>query len=213
MTEAVIEDNRPKAGFWTLANVFTFARFAFAPVCAWLFLTETYWGIWVGGWIAGLAMFTDFCDGYFARRQKVVSDLGKIFDPLADAVFFIIVWTAMGLSGFFPVWFALPFIGREFVQHVYIRPTAMRYGVVLAANFWGKLKTLIQTLVLIALCWLQFFTHYWPAIDSWVAPLNMVLIGVTGAVSLLSIAPYFREVQRAQREFPDPEEQTEVAPN
>lgn len=177
--------------FWTLANVFTFARFAFAPVCAWLFLTGTYWGVWVGGWLGGLAMFTDFCDGYFARRQKVVSDLGKIFDPLADAVFFVLVWTAFGLAGAYPIWFALPFIVREFVQHVYIRPTAASRGVMLAANFWGKLKTLVQTLVLIAICWLVFFTHYWPEIASWVDPLNMVLIGVTGLVSVLSIIPYF----------------------
>lgn len=206
-------DPRPRAGFWTLANVFTFTRFALAPVCAWLFMQGTYWGVWVGGWIAGLAMFTDFCDGYFARRQKVVSDLGKIFDPLADAVFFIIVWTAMGLAGFYPVWLALPFVVREYVQHVYIRPTAVRYGVVLGANVWGKMKTFVQTLVLIALCWLQFFTFYWPGIESWVAPLNIVLISTAGLVSLLSSISYFREVHRAEREFPDPDDVTEVAPD
>ena len=53
-----VADNPPVLSlrFWTLANVFTFARFAFAPICAWLFLTDTYWGVWVGGWIrrAGL---------------------------------------------------------------------------------------------------------------------------------------------------------------
>jgi CDP-diacylglycerol--glycerol-3-phosphate 3-phosphatidyltransferase len=184
--------------FWTLANVFTFARFALAPVCAAFFLTDTYWGLWVGGWAGGLAMFTDFCDGYFARRQKQVSDLGKIFDPLADAVFFIIVWTALALVGAYPIWFVLPFVVREFLQHVYIRPMAMARGVVLGANFWGKLKTLVQTLVLIALCWLEFFVHYWPWIAVWVKPLNMVLIGVTGLVSVLSIIPYFEALRRAQ---------------
>lgn len=190
-----------RVSFWTLANVFTFARFALAPVCAFFFLQETYWGLWVGGWAGGLAMFTDVCDGYFARRQKQVSDLGKIFDPLADAVFFVMVWTALALAGAYPIWFALPFMLREFVQHVYIRPTASALGVVLAANMWGKLKTLVQTLVLIALCWLEFFTHYWPSIASWVKPLNMVLIGITGAVSMLSIIPYFgalRDARKAQ---------------
>lgn len=200
MSGAAAESPPPLAlRFWTLANVFTFARFALAPVCAYCFLQGTYWGLWVGGWAGGLAMFTDFCDGYFARRQKQVSDLGKIFDPLADAIFFIVVWAALGLSGAYPIWFALPFVVREFVQHVYIRPTAGALGIMLAANFWGKLKTLIQTLVLIALCWLEFFIHYWPSIASWVKPLNMVLIGITGLVSLLSIIPYFKSLREAQR--------------
>ncbi|MCA8914602.1 MAG: CDP-alcohol phosphatidyltransferase family protein [Planctomycetes bacterium] len=185
--------------FWTLANVFTFARFALAPVCAYCFMTQTYWGLWVGGWAGGLAMFTDFCDGYFARRQKQVSDLGKIFDPLADAVFFVMVWAALGLSGAYPIWFVLPFVVREFVQHVYLRPSALNLGVVLGANFWGKLKTLVQTLVFIALCWLEFFCHYWPWIESWVKPLNMALIGVTGLVSVLSIIPYFGALRAAQK--------------
>jgi CDP-diacylglycerol--glycerol-3-phosphate 3-phosphatidyltransferase len=184
--------------FWTLANVFTFTRFLCAPICAALFLTDSYWGVWVGGWLGGLAMFTDFCDGYFARRQKQVSDLGKIFDPLADAVFFVMVWTAFGMIDAYPIWLALPFIVREFVQHVYIRPTAAARGVMLAANFWGKLKTLVQTLVLITICWLVFFTYYWPWIGVWTRPLNITLIAVTGLVSVLSIIPYFGALRQAK---------------
>jgi CDP-diacylglycerol--glycerol-3-phosphate 3-phosphatidyltransferase len=188
---------QPATSFWTLANVFTFARFALAPVCAIFFMQGTYWGVWVAGWAAGLAMFTDVCDGYFARRQKTVSDLGKIFDPLADAVFFIIVWSALAVMGAFPVWFVLPFMLREVVQHLYIRPVAMQRGVALGANIWGKLKTLAQTLVLITICWFEFFIHYWPDIASWVRPANMAMIGATGLISLLSIAPYFRALRNA----------------
>lgn len=185
----------PAPTFWTLANIFTFARFAFAPICAALFITGTHWGMWVGGWLAGLAMFTDVCDGYFARRQKQVSDIGKVFDPLADAVFFVMVWTALGIEGAYPVWLALPFLARELVQHVYLRPTAARLGVALAANFWGKLKTLVQTLVLITLCWFEFFVMYWPHIAAWVKPANIAMISVTAAISVLSILPYFKAVR------------------
>lgn len=188
---------QPTNRIWTLANTFTFARFALAPVCAVLFLQQTYWGVWVAGWLAGLAMFTDVCDGYFARRQKQVSDLGKIFDPLADAVFFVVVWTAFGLAGAYPIWFALPFVAREFVQHVYIRPSAAHLGVMLSANIWGKLKTLMQTLVLITICWFEFFIHYWPEIATWVKPANIAMIAATGLVSLLSILPYFGALRKA----------------
>jgi CDP-diacylglycerol--glycerol-3-phosphate 3-phosphatidyltransferase len=186
-----------RAPFWTLANVFTFARFVFAPICAALFLTGTYWGMWVGGWLAGLAMFTDFCDGYFARRQKQVSDLGMIFDPVADAVFFVIVWTALAVEGAYPLWFVLPFLARELVQHVYIRPTAARAGLVLGANRWGKRKTLVQTLVLITFSWFEFFLHYWPHWAAWIKPANIAMISVTAAVSVLSIAPYWKAVRAA----------------
>jgi len=194
MTGTVIQ---PTAPFWTLANVFTFARFALAPVCAFFFLQNSHWGWWVGGWAAGLAMFTDVCDGYFARRQKNVSDLGKIFDPMADAVFFIVVWSAMAIVGAFPVWFVLPFLVREVIQHVYIRPVAMQRGIALGANIWGKLKTLAQTLVLITICWFEFFVHYWPDIAAWVRPANMAMIGATGVISLLSIVPYFGALRKA----------------
>jgi CDP-diacylglycerol---glycerol-3-phosphate 3-phosphatidyltransferase len=183
--------------FWTLANVFTFARFGLAPVCAVMFLQESHWGWWVGGWMAGLAMFTDVCDGYFARRQKNVSDLGKIFDPLADAVFFIVVWTAMALAGAFPIWLVLPFILRETLQHVYIRPMAMRHGVALAANIWGKLKTLTQTLVLVTICWLEFLSFYFADMALWARPTNLVMVAATGLISLLSILPYFRTLRVA----------------
>lgn len=185
--------------FWTLANVFTFARFAFAPVCAVLFVQQTWWGVWVAGWLGGLAMFTDFCDGYFARRQKQVSDLGKIFDPLADAVFFIMVWTALGIAGAYPVWFALPFIGREVVQHVYLRPSAMALGVVVGANVWGKLKTVVQTLVLIAICWVEFGIDYFPEYTRLGRYINLGLISLTALVSVASIIPYFGALRRAQR--------------
>ena len=185
--------------FWTLANVFTFARFALAPVCGYFFMTESLWGVWLAGWTAILAMFTDFCDGYFARRAGQVSDLGKIFDPLADAVFFLVVWTALGLTDVYPLWFALPFIAREFVQHVYLRPSAMRVGVVLAANFWGKAKTVTQTVVLI-LIWIgELLIFRVPEIQPAVRIIDMVLIAITGAVSVLSILPYFGTLRKASR--------------
>ncbi len=189
----------PAPRFWTLANTFTFARFALAPVCAFFFMQETLWGIWLAGWTAILAMFTDFCDGYFARRARQVSDLGKIFDPLADAVFFLVVWAALGLTDVYPIWFALPFIAREFVQHVYLRPSAMRLGVVLGANFWGKAKTVTQTVVLILIWIMELILYRLPDYKPEVRIIDMVLIGITGAVSVLSILPYFGALRKASR--------------
>jgi CDP-diacylglycerol--glycerol-3-phosphate 3-phosphatidyltransferase len=197
MNGAAIQREIPS--FLTLANAFTFARFALAPVCAYFFLQQTLTGTWLAGWTAILAMFTDFCDGYFARRAQQVSDLGKIFDPLADAVFFVVVWVALGLTEAFPIWLALPFLAREFVQHVYLRPSAMRIGVVLGANIWGKAKTVIQTATLIIIWMLELALYQFP---HWIGPVRIVevvMVATTGAVSVLSIVPYFGALRRAAR--------------
>ncbi|MCF6227849.1 MAG: CDP-alcohol phosphatidyltransferase family protein [Planctomycetes bacterium] len=193
--------DKPKQAVFTLANSFTFARFLLAPVVAWLILRgdETDWvGAWIGGWLAGLAMFTDVVDGYVARRSKQVSDIGKLMDPLADATFFLIVWTAYAYSGAFIIWLVIPFFLREGIQHLYIRRTARKFGVALAANFWGKMKTLFQTLVLIIMAWFEFFlrTDFGSDIGHWSRPANNIMIAVVGVISLLSIIPYFRELKK-----------------
>ncbi|GIK53990.1 MAG: CDP-alcohol phosphatidyltransferase family protein [Planctomycetaceae bacterium] len=185
--------------FWTLANFFTFLRFVLAPVVGAFLVTRSEWGVWAAGWTSGFAMITDFLDGYYARREGNVSDLGKIFDPLADAVFFLVVIVALGLAGYIPLWLAVPFLARELVQHVYLRPTAAKFGVVLAAVFWGKLKLVSQAVVLIGVCISEAisfrFPQFLPA-GRWV---NFTMFAVAAILSVGSIAPYFRAVAMARR--------------
>ncbi|CAG0958360.1 cardiolipin synthase (CMP-forming) [Planctomycetaceae bacterium] len=191
--------------FWTLANFFTFLRFLLAPVVGAMLLTRQEWGLWAGGWTAGFAMITDYLDGYFARKHGGVSDLGKIFDPLADAVFFLVVIVCLGLAGYIPLWLSIPFLAREFAQHVYLRPTAALFGVVLAANMWGKLKTVIQCVVLVAICISEEIALYWPWFAGYHRWLNLGMFGLAAFVSVASIVPYVKAVLAAQR-APSPRE-------
>jgi len=184
----------------TLANFFTLLRLLLAPLVGAFLVTRSEWGVWAAGWTAGFAMFTDFLDGYFARREKNGSDLGKIFDPLADAVFFIVVIVGLGLAGYIPLWLAIPFLAREFVQHVYLRPTAASYGVVLGANYWGKLKTVTQCFVFVATCISEAISFRFPGfleIGRW---LNLGMYAITAVISVASIVPYVFAVSRAGRE-------------
>ncbi|MCC6574302.1 MAG: CDP-alcohol phosphatidyltransferase family protein [Planctomycetes bacterium] len=184
---------------FSLANCFTYARFALAPVVVAFLFVPGAAGAWAAGWIAGFAMFTDFLDGYFARRSGEVSDLGKIFDPLADAVFFVIVWAGLGLSGALPLWLCLPFMAREFIQHVYLRPLAAQAGVVMGALIWGKLKTISQTVALVAVMLARIGGNYFDGdFARWGGIIGAVLVGITAAISVASIVPYFTAVAKAQ---------------
>lgn len=190
---------RPPLRIFTLANCFTYARFALAPVVVAFLFVPGAGAAWAAGWIAGFAMFTDFLDGYFARKSGEVSDLGKIFDPLADAVFFVVVWTGLGLAGVLPLWLCLPFMAREFIQHVYLRPLAARHGVVMGALIWGKLKTISQTVALVVVMLVEILAHYWPGVQGPGRLLGVSLVGLTAAISVASIVPYFAAVARARR--------------
>ncbi len=185
--------------FWNLANLFTLLRFVLAPVVGAFLLTRSEWGLWAGGWTAGFAMFTDFLDGYYARKYGDVSSLGKIFDPLADAVFFMVVIVCLGLAGYIPLWLSIPFLAREFAQHVYLRPMAARYGVVLGANMWGKMKTVIQCVALVAICIFEEIALHWPWFAGFHRWINLGMYSLAAFVSVVSIVPYAVAVSRAAR--------------
>ncbi|MHC4839676.1 MAG: CDP-alcohol phosphatidyltransferase family protein [Planctomycetota bacterium] len=219
MNDAPETTPKTRQPVFTLANCFTFARFALAPLVAWLILrgpvdgpNADWMGAWVGGWLAGLAMFTDVVDGYVARRSKQVSDIGKLMDPLADAVFFLIVWTAYAQAGAFVIWLVIPFFVRESIQHGYIRRTAKKYGVALPANFWGKMKTLFQTLVLITMAWFEFFLRAGYDIAHWSRPANNIMLAVVAMISLLSIIPYFGDLKKVKQEHAKGSEDSEPEP-
>lgn len=112
----------------------------------------------IAGIIFAVASFTDFLDGYLARKNNLVTDFGKFMDPLADkclttAAFIYMV--ACGICS--PVVLAV-ILFREFAV-AGVRMLAAETGTVIAANMWGKVKTVLQMLSIIfyffgtALCW------------------------------------------------------------
>ena len=104
-----------------------------------------------------IASFTDFLDGYIARKQKLVSNFGKFMDPLADK---LLVGAAMiclcdssailPSAGLIPGWIVIVIISREYFISGF-RTIAADQGLVLAAGWWGKVKTVCQMLMIIFL--------------------------------------------------------------
>ena len=102
----------------------------------------------IAGIIFAIASFTDFLDGYLARKNNLVTDFGKFMDPLADkclttAAFIYMV--ACGICS--PVVLAV-ILFREFAV-AGVRMLAAETGTVIAANMWGKVKTVLQMLTII----------------------------------------------------------------
>ncbi len=126
-----------------------------------------------------VASFSDWADGYIARRGNMVTSLGKFLDPLADKVLICSVLIMLSGLGWIPTWISIVIVCRELVI-TGLRAIAMDEGIVLAADNYGKAKTLLQTLALVPL-----LLHY-PLWGMDVQPLGMVLLYIATALTVYS---------------------------
>ncbi len=90
-----------------------------------------------------VASLTDWFDGYIARRDNLVTNFGKVMDPLADKLIVTAVMLCLLKSGVFPVWCVMIILARDFLI-TGIRVIAVAEGISVAASIWGKVKTTIQ---------------------------------------------------------------------
>lgn len=107
------------------------------------------------------ASITDWFDGYLARKHHLVTNFGKFMDPLADKLLVCSAMICMIELGRLPAWIVIIIIAREFIISGF-RLIAAENGVVIAANYWGKFKTVSQMIMIILLI-LHFggILQYW----------------------------------------------------
>ena len=154
---------------WTLPNIITVVRICFTPIIALLPFIEGYWPKLVCFVVFVIAAVSDVFDGYLARSRNLVSDIGKLLDPIADklllfATLIPIYWITrqrhdlydIPVWGSIPLWVCLLLIGRELAMTAF-RWWAQRRGVVIPAHGAGKLKTVIQNIFIGAIMlWFAF---------------------------------------------------------
>jgi len=145
-----------------LANKITLARIFIVPIIAFVLLVRLDLGnLTIGEYmisynqIVALLLFiiaasTDGLDGYIARKRKIVTNLGKLLDPLADKLLVAAVLISLVEMGKLGAWVAIVIISREWAV-TGLRQVALLEGVVLAASKWGKWKTAIQIAMIIVL--------------------------------------------------------------
>lgn len=105
-------------------------------------------GIWIALAIFAIASITDFFDGKIARKYNLITNFGKFMDPLADKLLVSSALICFIELSFLPAWFVIVIIAREFVISGF-RLIASDNGVVIAASWWGKFKTVFQMVLIL----------------------------------------------------------------
>jgi CDP-diacylglycerol---glycerol-3-phosphate 3-phosphatidyltransferase len=139
-----------------------------------------------------IAASTDGLDGYIARKNKIVTNLGKLLDPLADKVLVAAVLISLVEMDKLDAWIAVVIICREFAV-TGLRQIALLENKVIAASTWGKWKTAVQITMIIALMLNNFpFTFIDVRFDifaSWVAAIITVYSGIDYFVKNKNLIP------------------------
>lgn len=128
-----------------------------------------------------IAASTDGLDGYIARKRKMVTNLGKLLDPLADKLLVAAVLISLVEMQKCDAWIAVVIISREFAV-TGLRQVALLEGTVVAASKWGKWKTATQITAIAAMLLNNFpfaFVHFrFDILATWVAALITVYSGI-----------------------------------
>lgn len=135
-----------------LPNKLTVLRVFMVPFFVY-FMLDTSWGEkgkWIALFLFCLASFTDFLDGSIARKRNLITNFGKFMDPLADKLLVCSAMICLIPQGKLSAWFVIVVIGREFIISGF-RLVASDQGVVIAASYWGKFKTVAQMIMVIVL--------------------------------------------------------------
>jgi len=139
--------------------------------------------------LAIIAGFTDFLDGYLARKYGLITDFGKLMDPLTDKIFTVSCFVILTEHQAVPGWITVLILTREFAV-TGLRTFAANKGQVMAAGFLGKMKTLSQMLVLLlgGFIWLKVIPFPGP---DWFHYLWTTLLMVVALVTVYTGVEYY----------------------
>ena len=134
-------------------NALSAARIALVPVLIWVLFAETnYDGSMLAAALFAIASITDVVDGHLARSKGLVTEVGKVLDPLADKLMVVSVLLSLVVLGQAPWWAVTIILGREVAVSVLRSRASRRGGCEVGARPLGKLKMALQvTLVLVLL--------------------------------------------------------------
>jgi len=152
----------------------------------------------IAGCLFVFASITDFLDGFLARKYKWVSDFGKLWDPIADKVLINSTLICLCWHGMVPIFVPVIMIARDVIVDAK-RMVAAKDRIVVAANIYGKMKTVLQMVGVIFvffICCNASDGYDDPAM--WWGVQNFVLYAAT-IVSVISGVVYFKQINKQMK--------------
>ena len=188
-----------RAEFLNLPNMLTLSRIVGIPL-----VMVFIWGgsprdCVIAAWIYSLATVTDYLDGWLARRQGLVTVMGKFLDPLADKLMVMAMLVMLVALSRVSAVLVIVILAREMTING-LRAIASSEGLVIAAGELGKLKTAMQMIGVMCLLVHYPYTVYFLGLHEGVVDFNKIgvlLMWGSVVLSLMSAGTYFRDFFRA----------------
>lgn len=192
-----------------LPNKLTILRILLVPFMIAALLIPFPHHVLVAGLIFGVASITDCLDGQIARKRNLITAFGKFADPLADKILVIAAFICFVHLGWSDPVLPIVVLFREFAV-TSVRLVAASKGNVVAANIWGKLKTVSQIVAIIAIFLMQYFTELCtlnvipldPALFTGIFfIIGEVLLWITGVIAVISGVIYILDCKEYISDF------------
>ena len=181
-----------------LPNKLTVLRVLFIPVIMIFLLAEGIPYRWlIGGLCFGAASLTDMLDGKIARKRNLITDFGKLMDPVADKMLIMSTLICFVEENICGAWVVVVILFREFLI-TSMRMIAADKGKVIAANIWGKIKTVTQMIAVIGIFCAKAageFSFIPAFIGQWLMIISYVVLYTAIAATLLSGIKYMYDAR------------------
>ncbi len=162
-----------------IANQLTILRVLMIPFFMYFQLQGTQTGMWIACVIFIIASFTDFLDGFLARKYNLITNFGKFMDPLADKLLVTAALLGFLQLGELSAWIVMIILAREFIVSIF-RAVAAAEGIVIAADWWGKVKTNVQMAAIIVMLMNNF------PFEQFGLPMDQILIYAATILTVIS---------------------------
>ncbi|MBS3179522.1 MULTISPECIES: CDP-diacylglycerol--glycerol-3-phosphate 3-phosphatidyltransferase [unclassified Pseudoclavibacter] len=194
MTGRILRGGDGPVSNWCVPNLITIARILLVPVFVWFLLldgnTDGAWR-WAAAVLFIVAIATDSLDGHIARSRNLITDLGKLLDPIADKALTGTALVMLSVLGELPWWVTIIILVRELGITFWRLAVAKKR--VLPAGRGGKLKTLVQAFA-ISLALLPL----WAVFGDWVHWVNIVFMSAAFILTVWSGIDYLWQAYRPQ---------------
>ena len=173
---------------WNVPNVLTILRLLLIPVFVVLHVTGFPKMALLTFCVAS---FTDWLDGHIARKHNLITDFGKLMDPLADKLMVCTALIMQGIAKVFPVPAIVIVIIKELVM-IYGSSYMLHHGIVVYSNIWGKLAQCSFLLALLLSFWRSDFNRLH-------LPIDKVILWIAVVIAVIALVDYTRSALEALR--------------